>query len=97
VRPSSIADPLYGYHPGKETECGISDTEGITVMAVDNLPCELPRDASDGFGQELMEHVIPLLVLGDADDILDGASETTLAGELNEPFLYLADYAEQGK
>jgi len=35
--------------------------------------------------------------LGDADGILDGASETTLAGELNEPFLYLADYAEQGK
>ena len=97
VRPSSIDDPLYGYHPGNEKECGISDREGITVMAVDNLPCELPRDASDGFGQELMEHVIPLLVLGDADDILEGASETTLAGELNEPFLYLADYAEQGK
>lgn len=97
VRPSSIAAPLYGYHPGNEKECGISDKEGITVMAVDNLPCELPRDASDGFGQELMEHVVPLLVLGDADGILDGASETTLAGELNEPYLYLADYAEQGK
>jgi hypothetical protein len=66
-------------------------------MAVDNLPCELPRDASDGFGQELMEQVIPLLVLGDADGILDGASETTSSGELNVPFTYLAEYSKGGK
>jgi hypothetical protein len=44
-----------------------------------------------------MEHVIPLLVLGDADGILDGASETTLAGELNAPFAYLEDYARKGE
>lgn len=97
IRPSTIAEPLYGYHPETQQECAINDSEGVTVMAVDNLPCELPRDASDGFGQELMEHVIPLLVLGDADGILDGASETTLAGELNAPFAYLEDYARKGE
>jgi hypothetical protein len=43
-----------------------------------------------------MEHVIPLLVEGDGDGILDGASETTLDGELNAPFAYLADYAAGG-
>jgi hypothetical protein len=52
----------------------------------------LPRDASEGFGRELMEHVIPLLVEGDGEGILNGASETTLDGELNAPFAYLADY-----
>jgi len=65
-------------------------------MAVDNLPCELPRDASEGFGRELMEHVIPLLVEGDAEGILDGASQTNLDGTLNAPFAYLADYAAGG-
>jgi alanine dehydrogenase len=97
IRPSTIANPLYGYHPQTQQECDVKDSEGITVMAVDNLPCELPRDASDGFGQELMEQVIPLLVLGDADGILDGASETTSSGELNVPFTYLAEYSKGGK
>ncbi len=69
-----------------------SHPEGIAVMAVDNLPCELPRDASDGFGRELMDHVIPLLVEGDAEGILDAATETTLEGELNEPYAYLTEY-----
>ena len=97
IRPSTIADPLYGYDPKEQKECAATDADGITVMAVDNLPCELPRDASDGFGQELMEHVIPLLVLGDADGILDGASETTAQGTLNEPFEYLSGYVRGGQ
>jgi hypothetical protein len=97
IRPSTIADPLYGYHPHLQQECEATDSEGITIMAVDNLPCELPRDASDGFGQELMEHVIPLLVLGDADGILEGASETTKDGTLNAPFAYLSDYVKSGR
>ena len=92
LRPSTIESPLYGYHPGTEQECMFSHPEGIAVMAVDNLPCELPRDASDGFGRELMDHVIPLLVEGDAEGILDAATETTLEGELNEPYAYLTEY-----
>lgn len=94
LRPSTIENPIYGYHPGTEQECTFDHLEGITVLAVDNLPCELPRDASEGFGRELMEHVIPLLVEGDGDGILDGASETTLEGELNAPFAYLAEYVQ---
>jgi len=95
LRPSTIENPLYGYHAATEQECTFDHPEGITVLAVDNLPCELPRDASEGFGRELMEHVIPLLLLGDADGILDAASETTLEGELNAPYAYLKDYAAQ--
>jgi hypothetical protein len=37
-----------------------------------------------------------LLVEGDGEGILDGASETTFDGNLNEPFAYLADYAASG-
>ena len=97
LRPSTIADPIYGYDPSKEAECPVDQPGAITVMAVDNLPCELPRDASEGFGMELMEHIIPLLIEGDDDGILHAASETTLAGELNAPFSYLSEYAAQGK
>ena len=96
LRPSTIENPIYGYHPGTEQECTFDHLEGITVLAVDNLPCELPRDASEGFGRELMEQVIPLLVEGDGEGILDGASQTTLEGALNAPFTYLADYARNG-
>ena len=95
LRPSTIADPIYGYHPLKESECDMRDAEGITVMAVDNLPCELPRDASHGFGKEMMAHVIPLLIGGDRDNMLTNATETTLEGKLAPKFGYLQDYIDQ--
>lgn len=95
LRPSTIADPLYGYNPSTESECAMDDPAGVTVMAVDNLPCELPRDASHGFGKEMMAHVIPLLVGGDRDNMLTNATETTLEGTLAPKFAYLQDYIDQ--
>ena len=94
-RPSTIAEPLYGYNPSAESECTMDDPSGITVMAVDNLPCELPRDASHGFGKEMMAHVIPLLVGGDRDDMLTNATQTTLEGALAPKFAYLQNYIDQ--
>lgn len=95
LRPSTIAEPLYGYNPTTESECAMDDPSGVTVMAVDNLPCELPRDASHGFGKEMMAHVIPLLVGGDRDNMLTDATETTLEGALAPKFAYLQDYIDQ--
>ena len=95
LRPSTIAEPLYGYNPSTESECALDDPSGVTVMAVDNLPCELPRDASHGFGQEMMAHVIPLLVGGDRDNMLTNATETTLEGALAPKFAYLQDYIDK--
>ena len=95
LRPSTIAEPLYGYNPSTESECAMDDPSGVTVMAVDNLPCELPRDASHGFGKEMMAHVIPLLVGGDRDNMLTNATETTLEGALAPKFGYLQDYIDQ--
>tara|TARA_B100000925_G_scaffold98439_1_gene71945 strand:- start:172 stop:1380 length:1209 start_codon:yes stop_codon:yes gene_type:complete len=95
LRPSTIAEPLYGYNPSTESECAMDDPSGVTVMAVDNLPCELPRDASHGFGKEMMAHVIPLLVGGDRDNMLSNATETTLEGTLAPKFAYLQDYIDQ--
>lgn len=97
IRPSTIADPFYGYNRATGEECAFDDPAGVTVMAVDNLPCELPRDASEGFGRELIEHVLPLLVEGDADGILAGASETDASGALTPAYAYLADYVARGQ
>ena len=97
LRPSSVANPVYGYDPVNESECSIDTPGSITVMAIDNLPCELPRDASEGFGREMLDHVIPLLIEGDKDGILAGARETGLDGELCEKYKYLQDYAAGGR
>lgn len=92
LRPSTIDQPFYGYDPKQEKEVDFGTGQSIGVSAVDNLPCELPRDASEDFGNELIKNVIPHFFNGDADGILDKASETTLKGELSPHFAYLANY-----
>ena len=64
----------------------------ITMMAVDNLPCELPKDASEGFGDMFLEHVIPAFFDNDEQGILERARITTKEGTLTERFSYLEDY-----
>jgi alanine dehydrogenase len=92
IRPSTIADPLYGYDPLSERETDFMNPDAIGVMAIDNLPCELPRDASEDFGQELMEKVFPHLLGSDEDKIIWRATQTLFSGELAPHFAYLQDY-----
>ncbi|QNJ98206.1 alanine dehydrogenase [Constantimarinum furrinae] len=94
LRASTIADPFYGYDPKSETETIFNAPGAITVMAVDNLPCELPKDASEGFGEMFLEHVIPAFFNGDEHEILERARMTTLEGTLTKRFSYLQSYAE---
>lgn len=94
VRASTIADPFYGYNPKTgEDERPFVNTENITVMAVDNLPGELPRNASSDFGETLIEDVFPYLFGNDDKEILKRATITE-NGKLTKPFSYLKDYAE---
>ena len=62
-------------------------------MAVDNLPCELPKDASEGFGEMFLENVIPAFFNNDKDGVLERAKMTE-KGKLTERFSYLQDYIE---
>ncbi len=95
LRASTIADPFYGYDPQTETETAFDAKGAITVMAVDNLPCELPKDASEGFGEMFLEHVIPAFFNGDKDGILERAQMTTVEGILTRRFQYLKNYVEK--
>lgn len=92
LRSSTIADPFYGYLPSENKETDMFHPAAIVVMAVDNLPCELPKDASEGFGEMFMEHVVPAFFNGDKDGILKRA-QITSNGILTQRFSYLQDYA----
>jgi len=93
IRPSTIADPFYGYNPQTEKEDDFKKPEVIAVMAVDNLPCELPKDASDGFGELFLEHVIPAFFNGDIKGVLARAKMTE-NGKLTERYAYLGDFVD---
>jgi len=95
LRASTIAEPFYGYDPISEQETAFNAEGAITVMAVDNLPCELPKDASEGFGNMFLEAVIPAFFNGDKDGILERAKITTSEGTLTERFSYLQDYVDE--
>ena len=91
LRASTIAEPFYGYDPQTETEVPFGTPNSIAVMAVDNLPCELPNNASRGFGFMFLEHVIPAFFNGDKDGILARAKMTE-NGKLTPRFAYLQEY-----
>ncbi|TMM29527.1 alanine dehydrogenase [Polaribacter aestuariivivens] len=93
IRPSTIAEPIYGYNPRTETEVNFKDDNAIVVMAVDNLPCELPKDASEGFGEMFLENVIPAFFNNDKEGVLERAKMTE-NGKLTARFSYLQDYVD---
>jgi hypothetical protein len=62
-------------------------------MAIDNLPCELPKDASEGFGEIFVEQVLPAFFNGDKDKILE-RSTIAKGGKLTERFSYLQDFVD---
>jgi len=87
----SIADPVYGVHR-KTLEKTVPYTHGvIDLVAVGNLPNELPRDASRYFGEQLMKHILPDLVKG-GNEITERATMLK-KGKLTERFDYLKEYA----
>ncbi|MBL3654918.1 NAD(P)-dependent oxidoreductase [Fulvivirga sediminis] len=93
-QPSTIDDPIYDYEPSQGiVEQALTDEGNITVMAVDNLPCELPRNASQDFGRELIDNVLPHLLGDDSDSIIERA---TIAkdGVLTTKYVYLQGYVD---
>jgi hypothetical protein len=87
----SIEDPVYGVHKNSLQKTAPYLSDSIDVMAVGNLPNELPRDASRYFGEQLIKYILDDLVKG-SSPIIDRA---TMAkdGALTTPYIYLQDYA----
>ena len=89
IRPSTISKPIYGYNPETEKEDDFLKENVIAVMAVDNLPCELPKDSSEDFGVNLIKSILPLLFV--ESDIIEKAT-ICKDGDLTKYFEYLRDY-----
>ncbi|WP_445713627.1 NAD(P)-dependent oxidoreductase [Flavobacterium sp.] len=94
IKASTIAEPFFGYLPIDHKEVPFTHPASIMVMSVDNLPCELPKDASEGFGEMFMKHVIPAFFNGDKDGILERAKMTE-NGKLTPRFAYLQGYVDE--
>lgn len=93
-KPSTVDDPFYDWNPSNDTvERPLSGEDNITVMTVDNLPCELPRSASQDFGRDLIDRILPSLLIADKDGIIQRAT-VAKDGRLTEGFSYLRDYVE---
>lgn len=93
IKASTIADPIFGYDKETGAETDYKSKNAIAVMSVDNLPCELPKDASEGFGDMFLQHVIPAFFNNDQEGILARAKMTE-NGKLTERFAYLQDYVD---
>ena len=91
IKPSTIANPIYGYDKQSEQEIDFRNEGAIAVMAVDNLPCELPKDASEDFGNEMLAKIIPSLLISDDEQIIANAT-ICKAGDLTPNFEYLRNY-----
>lgn len=90
IRSSTIAEPIYGYDVLAEKETNYNNPNAITVMAVDNLPCELPRDASADFGREFIDKILPHLI-NDSEKVIERAT-ICKNGDLTPKYEYLRDY-----
>lgn len=86
-----IENPVYGVDKSTLEKTAPYLSGSIDIMAVGNLPNELPRDASRYFGEQLIKHVLEDLV-GNGSALLDRAT-LVKEGKLTPPFSYLSDYA----
>ena len=94
IKVTTIANPFYGFNPFANSETKLEG--GVTMMTIDNLPNELPRDASAYFGEQFILNIIPELenlMRGRNSKVLERAT-ITREGKLTPRFEYLQDYAQ---
>jgi alanine dehydrogenase len=90
---STIPDPIYDFDPATDSvQPPLSNEKFVTVMGVDNLPCELPRSASEEFGRDLLDRILTPLLIKDIDKTIERG---TIAkdGAVTPGFAYLKEYA----
>lgn len=93
LRPSTADSPFYGWNPQKHQETDLLAKGSIGVLAVDNLPSQVPMDATEGFGKAFIEQVLKPHLRGEGEDMLWQASECA-NGSLTNKFKHLAGYMQ---
>lgn len=90
TRESTITEPIYGYDAKNGVEVDYNLDSSISVLAVSNLPCEIPIESSIDFGRNFIDLVFPLILDNDQDLINAIICENQ---SLTSRFSYLSDFA----
>lgn len=91
LRASTITDPIFGYDPIKQEEAKPYQSNVVDMMTIDNLPNELPRDASKAFGEQFIQYILPEFFA--ADSAMLTRASVAINGQLGPNFNYLHEYA----
>ena len=92
LRSTTLANPIFGYHPIRQSVLAPYQEDTVDVMAVDNLPNELPKEASEAFGEQFIEAVLEELLGIENTGMIERATVAD-KGQLGKHFRYLYDYA----
>ena len=90
IKASTIADPVFGFDKVMHEEVAPYHKNTVDMMTIDNLPNEMPRDASTAFGMMFIEHVLP--ELKNENSALIKRATITEKGGLGQHYQYLEDY-----
>lgn len=90
IKASTIQDPIFGFDPNTGNETSPHGKSVVDMMTIDNLPNELPRDASTSFGDMFIKNV--LNELGNRRSELIQRATIADFGNLGKNFEYLRDY-----
>ncbi len=93
LKPTVIPDPVFGYDPFTESEIHPYQAHSVDMMTIDNLPNEMPRDASEAFGNQFIDYVLADLLSPKKGGVIE-RGRMTKGGKLTERFSYLADYVK---
>ena len=90
LRASTLANPVFGFNPATGQEEAPHQDKVVDMMTIDNLPSELPRDASKAFGEQFIQHILPEFLTKNSA-VLERATIAS-QGHLGKYFEYLEDY-----
>lgn len=88
---TNIYYPTFGWSKSEQKQVAPFGEDTVDIMAVTNLPTELPKNASEEFGSLLLEHILPLVARRDKQSILKRATITS-KGKLTKNYEYLTDF-----
>ena len=91
LRASTTENPIYGYQKNNGLESNYTHKNSVAVMAVDNLPCELPEYSSTEFGNQFIEEVLPHLMINFNHPIIEKAC-VLKNGKISDSYQYLEDF-----
>jgi len=95
IRATRIDDPYYDWNVlERREEPAFSSPDNVTMMTIDNLPGELPRDASAEFAGILIRNIMPFLLGDDSEGVICRAT-ITWKGALTEQFKYLEGFLQE--